>query len=117
MDKFTDEKYNVGVNHEHVFLALMRLSSIKLNNLNMKNKVSSIDFQLPNSNIYIESKYRQLSSNGYNTALFDKTGWYLAFLRKAVRSLYIYVLASLMVNITLSNIIKNCLIVLILSIC
>ena len=73
MDKFTDEKYNVGVNHEHVFLALMRLNRIKLSNLNIKNKASSFDFQISNSNIYIVLKYRQLSSNAYNTTLFDKT--------------------------------------------
>ena len=73
MDKFTDGKYNVGVNHEHVFLALMRLNKIKLNNLNIKNRASSVAFQLSNSNIHIELKYRQLSSNDYNTTLFDNT--------------------------------------------
>ena len=91
MDKFTNEKYNIGVNHEHVFLALMRLNNIKLNNLNIKNKASSVDFQLSNTNIYIETKYRQLSSNDYNTILFDKKKveiWQSS--EKAVRSLYMY---------------------------
>ena len=53
MDKFTDGKYNIGVNHEHLFLALMRFNNIKLNNLNIGNKASSVDLHLPNSNIYI----------------------------------------------------------------
>ena len=50
----------------------MRFNNITLNNLNIKNKASSVDFHLPNSNIYIELKYRQLSSDDYNTTLFDK---------------------------------------------
>ena len=74
MDKTTDEKYNIGVNYEHFFLALMKLNNIKLNNLNIKNKASSFDFQLSNIKIYIETRYRQLSSNDYNTTLFDKKG-------------------------------------------
>ena len=72
MDKFTDESYNIGVNHEHLFLALMRFNNNKFNNLNIKNKASSVDIHLPSSNIYIELKYRQLSSNDYNTTLFEK---------------------------------------------
>ena len=49
MDKFIDEKYSIGVNHEHVFLALMRFNNIKLNNLKIQNNASSVDFYLPNS--------------------------------------------------------------------
>ena len=58
MDEFTDEKYDIGVNHEHLILALMILNNIKLNNLSIKNKASSADFHLPHSNIYIKLKYR-----------------------------------------------------------
>ena len=72
MDKFTTEKYNIGVNHEYFFLALMRLKNICLHNLNIKNKSSSVDFKLPNTNIYIELKYRQIPSYKYNTSVFDK---------------------------------------------
>ena len=51
MDKFTDGKCNnIGVNHEHLFLALMKFNNNKLNNLNIENKASSVDFHLPNSN-------------------------------------------------------------------
>ena len=74
MDKFTYGKYNIGVNHEHLFLALMKFNNTKLNNLNIKNKASSVDLHLPNRNIYIELKYRQLSSDDYNTTLFYKKG-------------------------------------------
>ena len=65
MDKFTCEKYNIGVNHERLVLALMRLNTIKLNNLTIKNKASSVDFHIPTSNIHIELKHRQLSSDDY----------------------------------------------------
>jgi len=54
-------------------LALLRFSSVTLNNLNIKNKASSVDYHRPNSNIYIELKYIQLSSDDYNTTLFGKT--------------------------------------------
>jgi len=72
MGKFTPEKYNIGVNHEYFFLALMRLNNIILHNLNITNKSSSVDFKLPNTNIYIELKYRQIPSYQYNTSVFDK---------------------------------------------
>ena len=51
----------------------MRFNSVTLNNLNLINKASSVDFHRPNSKIYIELKYRQLSSEDYNTTLFGKT--------------------------------------------
>ena len=51
----------------------MRLNHSILHNLNIKNKSSSVDFKLPNTNIYIELKYRQIPSYKYNTSVFDKT--------------------------------------------
>jgi hypothetical protein len=72
MDKFTTEKWNIGVNHEYLFLALMRMNNIILHNLNIKDTSSSVDFQVPNTNIYIEMKYRQIPSYKYNTSVFDK---------------------------------------------
>ena len=116
MHKFTDGKYNIGVKHEHVFLALMRFNNIKLHNLNIKNKASSVDFHLQNNSIYIELKYRQFSSNEYKTTLFDKKVDIWMSSKTCQRHVYISVLALLMVNITLSSMIKNYLVVLILSI-
>ena len=96
----------------------MRHNNIKLNNLNIKNKASSVDLQLSNSNIYIELKYRQLLLNDYNTTLFDKrkVDIWPSSKKLSEASIYIYALALLMVRITLSSIIKNCWIVLIQSI-
>jgi len=91
MDKFTYEKYNIGVNHEHLCLALRRLNNIKLNNLTIKNKASSVDFHLPNSNIHIERKHRQLSSDDYIETLFEKTRLIFGFHQKGCMKLvYIY---------------------------
>ena len=72
MDKFTNEKYDIGVNHEYLFLALMSMNNIILYNLNIKNTSSSVDCKVPNTNIYIEMKYRQIPSYLYNTSVFDK---------------------------------------------
>ena len=72
MDKFTTEKWNIGVNHEYLFSALMRMNNIILHDLNIEDTSSSVDFQIPNTNIYIEMKYRQIPSYQYNTSLFDK---------------------------------------------
>ena len=80
MDKFTIKKYNLGINHEYLCLALMRLNHIILHNLNIKNKSSSVDFKLPNTNIYIELKYRQIPSYKYNTSAFDKKRRHLEFI-------------------------------------
>ena len=75
-----------------MFLALMRLSNIKLNNPHINNKASSVDFQLSNSNIHIELKSRQLSSNDYNRTLFDTTWLIFGFHQKGCQKLvYIYI--------------------------
>ena len=71
-DKFTDEKYDIGINQEYIFLALMKTNNIILNNLKDDNKFSTVDFHLPNTNIYIELKYRQISSDLYKYTLFDQ---------------------------------------------
>ena len=90
------------------FLALRRFSDSKLNNLNIENKASCVDFHLPNSNIYIELKCRKLSSDDYTTNLLDKkVDIWISSKRLSEACIYIYVLALLMVNTTLSSTIKN----------
>ena len=91
MDKFTYDKYNIGVNHEHLCLALRRLNNIKLNNLTIKNKASSVEIHLPNRNIHIELKHRHLSSDDYIKTLFEKTkfGVWISSKRLSEACLYI----------------------------
>ena len=72
MDKFTDEKYNIGINQEFCFISLMKMNNILLHHMNLKNKSCSVDFRIPNTDVYIELKYRQISSTKYNNSLFDK---------------------------------------------
>ena len=43
MDKFTDEKYNVGINQEFCFIPLMKMNNILLHHMNLKNKSCSVD--------------------------------------------------------------------------
>jgi len=42
--KFTDEKYDIGINQEYIFLALMKTNNLILKNLNDDNKFSTVDF-------------------------------------------------------------------------
>ena len=44
--KFTLEKYKVGVENEYYFIVLMKMYNIDLDNLNDKNKYSSVDFRI-----------------------------------------------------------------------
>ena len=72
MSKFTEEQYKIGVNQEILFLSLMKLHNVALDNLNDTDKWSSVDFQLFNSNCFIELKYRQIPSDRYTDTPFDK---------------------------------------------
>jgi hypothetical protein len=71
-NKFTVDKYKIGISQEYTFLALMKLNDIFLDNLNEQCHWSSVDFKLQAKNIYIELKYRQIESNRYDTSVFDK---------------------------------------------
>ena len=72
MEKFSEEKYKIGVNQELLFLSLMKLHHIVLDNMNDTDKSSSVDFQVPGTNCFIELKYRQIPSDRYKDTPFDK---------------------------------------------
>ena len=72
MEKFSEEKYKIGVNQELLFLSLMKLHNIVLDNMNDNDKWSSVDFQVPGTNYFIELKYRQIPSYRYKDTPFDK---------------------------------------------
>ena len=89
MDKFTTGKWNIGVNHEYLFSSLVRMNNSILHNLNIEDTSSSVDFKVPNTNIYIEMEYRQIPSYHYNTNVFDKQ-LILEFAQTVIRSMHIH---------------------------
>ena len=72
--KITPEKYSVGVLKENLFKLLMSVSKVNLKNLNEENIYSNVDFQIADTNIYIELKHRRINSNSYSSLIFDKKG-------------------------------------------
>ena len=116
MDKFTDGKYNIGVNHEHLCLALRRLNNLKLNNLSkIKLQVLRFIYQIViyTLNLNIDTCLQTITLKPY----LRKQSLVFGFHQKGcLKLVYISVLVLLMVNNTLSNLIKNSLKVLILNI-
>ncbi len=72
MNKFTVDKYKIGITQECVFKSLMSYHNIQLDNLNDVSRFCSVDFKHQATNIYIELKYRQIPSDRYDTCVFDK---------------------------------------------
>ncbi len=71
-NKFTQSKYSFGVSGEFAFQAYMDINhQLQLDNLNDTNKFSIVDFQVPNTNIYIELKTRTCTSTAFETTFFD----------------------------------------------
>jgi hypothetical protein len=91
MDKFTIEKYKVGVSQEYIFLTLMKCNNILFENLNDYNARSIVDFKHETKNIYIELKYRQIESDKYDTSVFDKKKVELWAVSKMLLNSYIYI--------------------------
>ena len=89
-EQFTPEKYNVGVLKENLFKLLMSINKVNLKNLNEENIYSSVDFQIADTNIYIELKHRRIKSNSYQALMFDKKGGYLERLTHVIRCHYLY---------------------------
>ena len=50
----------------------MKMNNILLHHMNLKNKSCSVDFRIPNTDVYIALQNRQISSTTYNNSLFDK---------------------------------------------
>ena len=98
------KKYNIGVNQELLFLSVMKLHNIVLDNMNDTDKWSSVDCQLPETNYYIELKYRQIPSDRYKGTPFDKKklidGTMIIIYQN---QLFLFVLLTLTILTTSSN--------------
>ena len=71
-NKFTQSKYSFGVSGEFAFQAYMDINyQLQLENLNDTNKLSAVDFHVPNTNVYIELKTRTCTSTAFKTTFFD----------------------------------------------
>jgi hypothetical protein len=68
---YTDERYKIGIQQEDIFLSLMLINNVILNTMSETDIYSSVDFHLPNTDVYIELKYRRINKNTYSHLLFD----------------------------------------------
>ena len=95
--KFTSDKYSFGISKEFEFLANMDVNyQFQLDSLNNTSKYSIVDFKIPNTNIYIELKFRTCKSNAFLTTLFDKSKvdrWNNSkhFKKAIIYSIFIYI--------------------------
>ena len=72
MNKYTKSKHNIGISGEFSFIVQMDIThQVKLDNLNETDQFSSVDFQIQNTNIFIELKTRTCKSTAFETTVFD----------------------------------------------
>ena len=89
----------------------MSINKVNLKKLNEENIYSSVDFQIADTNIYIELKHRRTKSNSYQSLIFDKKRLIFGTTHQYYQNpLFILLFLLKMIKITLSSITKTYLI-------